>query len=60
MREDYPKLTARYMVENKVSRSKLGGDRFLHWAKKVLRDMERAMRRIKNSYDFHFDDHDEV
>ena len=26
MREDYPKMTARYIVRNKVSRSKRGGD----------------------------------
>ena len=60
MKEDYPRLTAQYMVENKVSRSKRGGDRVLQWAKKVLRDMDRVVRRITNLYDFHLDDHDEI
>ena len=46
MREDHPRMTARYILENKVSRSKRGGDRVLQWAKKVERDMDRAVRRI--------------
>ena len=60
MKEDYPGLTAQYMVENKVCRSKRGGDRVLQWAKKVLRDLDHAVRRITNLYDLHLDDHDEV
>ena len=60
MREDYPKMTARYIVRNKVSRSKRGGDRVLQWAKKVVRDLDRAVRRITHLYDLYLDDHDEV
>ena len=48
MKEDYPRLTAQYMVENKISWSKRGGDRALQWAKKVLRDLDCAVRRITN------------
>ena len=46
MREDYPRMTAQYVVANKVSRSKRGRDRVLQWANKVVRDMDRAVRRI--------------
>ena len=60
MREDYPKMTAQYIVNNKVSRSKRGGDRVLQWAKKVVRDMDRTVRRITRLYDLYLDDHDEV
>ena len=60
MRQDYPKITARYIVENKVSRSTRSGDRVLLWAKKVLRDIDRAVRRIIRLYDLYLDDHDEV
>eukprot|EP00957_Ditylum_brightwellii_P191068 14548167-Ditylum_brightwellii.AAC.1 len=46
MREDYPRMTARYIVRNKVSRSgKCGGDWVLQWAKKVERDLEWAVHR---------------
>ena len=60
MREDYPRLTAQYIVGNKVSRSKRGGDRVLQWATKVVRDLDRAVRRITRLYDIYLDDHDEV
>jgi hypothetical protein len=60
MREDYPRMTAQYIVVNKVSRSKRGGDRVLLWAKKVVRDLDRAVRRITHLYDLHLDEHDEV
>ena len=60
MREDYPRMTAQYIVCNKVSRSKRGGDRVLQWAKKVVRDLDRAVRRITRLYDLYLDDHDEV
>ena len=39
-------MTAQYMVVNKVSRSKRGGDQVLQWAKKVLCDMDSSVRRI--------------
>ncbi len=61
MREDYyPKMTAQYIVCNMVSRSKHGGDQVLQWAKKVVRDLDRAVRRITQLYDLYLDDHDEV
>ena len=60
MREDYPKITARYIVQNKVSRSKRGGDRVLQWAKKVEKDMERAIRRIAKLYDFYLNENNEI
>jgi len=60
MREDYPKMIARYIVSNKVSRSKRGGDRVLQWAKKVERDLGRAVRRIARLYDFFLSEDDEV
>ena len=60
MREDYPRMTAQYIVGNKVSRSKRGGDRVLQWAKKVVRDLDRTVRRVTKLYDIFLDDHDEV
>ena len=60
MSEDYPRMTAQYIVGNKVSRSKRGGDRVLQWAKKVVRDLDRAVRRITRLYDIYLDDHSEV
>ena len=60
MREDYPRLTAKYIVTNNVSRSKRGCDRVLKWAKKVIRDLDRTVRRIFRLYDVYLDDHDEV
>lgn len=53
MREDYPRMTAQYIVRKKVSRSKRGGDRILRWAKKVVRDLDRAVRRITHLYDLY-------
>ena len=43
MREDHQRMTARYVLGNTVSQSKRGGDRILQWAKKVERDMDRAV-----------------
>ena len=60
MRQDYPKMTAQYIVDNKVSRSKRGGDRVLKWANKVVRDMDRAIRRIVRLYDFYLDEEENV
>jgi hypothetical protein len=59
MKEESPKLTAKYIVDNKVSRSKRS-DRNLQWANKVLRDMDRAVRRIVRLYDFFLNDDDDV
>ena len=46
MQEEYPRMTDQYIVGNKVSRSKRGGERVLQWAKKVVRDLDRAVFRI--------------
>ena len=60
MCEDYPRMTAQYIVGNKVSRSKRGGDRVLQLAKKVVRDLDRVVCRITRLYDIYLDDHSEV
>ena len=60
MRQDHPRMTAKYIVDNKVSRSKRGGDRVLQWAKKVVRDMDRAIRRIVRLYDTYLDEDDNI
>ena len=46
MREDYPRMTARYIVHNKVSRSKRGDDQVLQWGKKVEIYLKYAVRII--------------
>ena len=60
MKEDYPRITDQYIVRNKVSRSNRGVDRVLQWAKKVVRDLDRAVRRITRLCYLYLDDHDEV
>ena len=60
LQADHPRMVAQYIVLNRVSRSKRGGDRILSWANKVIRDMNRSMRRITRLYDFYFDDHDNL
>jgi len=50
MREDYPKMTVRYIVSNKVSRFKRGGDQVLQWVKKVERNLGCAVQRIVRLY----------
>ena len=60
MRQDYPSMTAQYIVSNKVSRSNRGGDRVLRWAKQVVKDMEKATRRIARLYDFFLDEDDNI
>ena len=59
MKVDHPRLTATYLLENNVTRSKRS-DRNLQWAKKTLRDIDRAVRRIARIYDFYLDEKDEV
>jgi hypothetical protein len=59
MKEDYPKMTATYIVDNKITRS-TRMDHTLQWAKKTARDIKRAARRISRLYEFHLDDNDEV
>ena len=53
-------MSAQYIVGNNVSRSKRGVDRVLQWAKKIVRDLDRMVRRIVRLYVIHLDDHDEV
>ena len=54
-------MTARYIVENNVTRStRHGADRTLQWAKKTVRDIRRAIRRIGYLYDHHLDGNDNV
>jgi hypothetical protein len=61
LKVDHPNMTARYIVENNVTRStRLGADRTMQWAKKTVRDIERAVRRIGQLYDYHLDDNDNV
>ena len=60
MKVDHPVMTAQYILNNQVSRSKRGGHRDLEWAKKTLRDINRAIRRIRRLYDFSLDDNDNI
>jgi hypothetical protein len=61
MKVDHPWLTAEYLVGNNVSRkSTLDGDRNMAWAKKTLRDVARAVRRIGLLYDFDLDERDNI
>ena len=61
LKVDHPQMTARYIVDNKVTRStRHDSDRTLTWAKKTLRDIDRAVRRIGQLYDFHLDENDNV
>ena len=53
-------MTDQYIVGNKIIRSKRGGERFLQWAKKVVRDLDRAVFRIAPLYDLYLDDNDKV
>ena len=52
LKEDYPRITAQYIVQHNVTRKRSRGDRDLQWAKKVVRDMDRAIRRLHRLYDF--------
>ena len=58
MKLDHPVLTAKYILENEVSRSKCGGNRDLQWAKKTMRDIKRLIKRIRRMYDFEIDAND--
>ena len=53
-------MTAKYVVDNKVSRLKRGGERVLKWAKQVVRDMACARRRIARLYDFYLEEDESV
>ena len=43
-----------------MSVAQRGGDRVLQWAKKVVRDLDRIIRRFFRLYDVYLDDYDEV
>lgn len=61
MKQDAPRITAEYIVDNNVSRSReRGRDLVLKWAKKVVRDCGRAIRRINLLYDFYLDEDETV
>jgi hypothetical protein len=49
-KEDNPIMTAEYIVNGNVTRSKRS-DRTLDWAKKTLQDFKRIARRISRLYD---------
>jgi len=59
MREDHPRATADYIVSNNVSRKK-SRDPIMNWARKVVRDTRRALRRIIKLYDFELDESDRI
>jgi hypothetical protein len=56
---DHPNTTAQYIVANNVSCSKRL-DRVMQSAKKTVRDIKRAVRRIARLYEHHFDGCDQV
>ena len=58
LKEDISRILLTYMVENNVSQSKR--DSKLQWAKKTVRDLNRACRRIALLYDLCIDDNDHV
>ena len=60
LKEDKPRLAAKYIIDNNIKRSKRGLDRNFQWAKKTLRDLERATRRLRRLYDFYLDESDHV
>ena len=59
MREDHPRATADYIVSNNVSRKK-SRDPIMNWARKVVRDTRRALRRIIKLYNFELDESDRI
>ena len=58
LQEDIPRILSTYMVENNVSRSKR--DPKLQWAKKTVRDLNRACCRVALLCDLCIDDNDHV
>ena len=61
LKVDHPHMTATYIVDHNVTRSstRQDSDRTLQWAKKTLRDISRAVRRIALLYDHHLDANDD-
>ena len=60
LKEDYPRKIAQYIVKNNVTWKKRGVDRSLQWAKKTVRDIDRAARRLIRIYDFSLDANDNI
>ena len=58
LKNDYPRYLALYIINDKVSRSKR--DRNTAWAREILRDLDRAIRRLARLYYFFLDDNDNV
>jgi Reverse transcriptase (RNA-dependent DNA polymerase) len=59
MKVDRPLMTAKYLIKENVSRSNRV-DRTLQWAKKTLRDVNRASRRVARLYDHYLDENEQV
>lgn len=57
MKVDHPKLTAKYIMdhEDSINRTRRRSPH-VTWAKKALRDYDRAVRRLQRLYDFGLDD----
>ena len=53
-------MTARYIVKNKFSQSKRGGDRVLQWENKVERYIEHAVCSITRLFGFYLDENEKV
>ena len=60
MKEDYPQMTARHLVDAKLNTRSQRGDRMQAWATKTLRDISRTTRRMVKLHDFHLDDNEEA
>ena len=58
---DFPQQTAKYILAHyKPRSSRDDSDRTLSWAKRTLRNLRRAYRRISRLYDVFLDDDDNV
>ena len=61
IKEYHPRLVASYLITHDCSRRKNGSrDINLSWAKKTLRDYNRAIRRITRLYDFYLDENNDI
>ena len=60
LKEDQPRKTAEYLVENEPRQSTRGRAPHLTWAKKVIRDLDRSVRCVVWLYDFELDEDNEV
>eukprot|EP00957_Ditylum_brightwellii_P009268 701074-Ditylum_brightwellii.AAC.1 len=60
-KEDHPSKMAQYIANYYTPRSRREGmDCVCFWAKKNLRDLDRAVRRVAKLYDFYLDDKEHV